>query len=48
MSTLKIAVQKKGRLNEDSLKLLKACGLSINNGKDQLKVTVGNFPMEIL
>lgn len=48
MSTLKIAVQKKGRLNEDSLKLLKSCGLSINNGKDQLKVTVGNFPMEIL
>lgn len=48
MSTLKIAIQKKGRLNEDSLKLLKACGLSINNGKDQLKVSVGNFPMEIL
>lgn len=48
MSTLKIAVQKKGRLNEDSLRLLKASGLSINNGKDQLKVSVGNFPMEIL
>jgi ATP phosphoribosyltransferase len=48
MSKLKIAVQKKGRLNEESLKLLKACGLSIENGKDQLKVTVGNFPMEIL
>lgn len=48
MSKLKIAVQKKGRLNEESIKLLKACGLSIENGKDQLKVTVGNFPMEIL
>ena len=48
MSTLKIAVQKSGRLNEDSLKLLKDCGIGINNGKDQLKVTVANFPLEIL
>lgn len=48
MSKLKIAVQKKGRLNEDSLKLLKSCGISFNNGKDQLKVEVDNFPMEIL
>jgi len=48
MSTLKIAVQKNGRLNQDSLKLLKDCGIDINNGKDQLKVTVANFPLEIL
>jgi ATP phosphoribosyltransferase len=48
MSKLKIAVQKSGRLNEDSLKLLKNCGISFNNGKDQLKVTVDNFPLEIL
>ena len=48
MSKLKIAVQKSGRLNEDSLKLLKDCGIAFNNGKDQLKVTVDNFPMEIL
>ena len=48
MSKLKIAIQKKGRLNDDSLKLLKDCGLSINNGKDQLKVTVENFPVELL
>lgn len=48
MSKLKIAVQKSGRLNEDSLKLLKACGIDISNGTDQLKVVVGNFPMEIL
>jgi ATP phosphoribosyltransferase len=48
MSKLKIAVQKSGRLNEDSLKLLKDCGIAINNGKDQLKVVVDNFPMEIL
>ena len=48
MSNLKIAIQKDGRLNEDSLKLLKSCGISINNGKDQLKVSVANFPIEIL
>jgi ATP phosphoribosyltransferase len=48
MSKLKIAIQKSGRLNEDSLQLLKDCGIDINNGKDQLKVVVENFPMEIL
>jgi len=48
MSKLKIAIQKSGRLNEDSLKLLKNCGIGINNGKDQLKVIVDNFPLEIL
>lgn len=48
MSTLKIAVQKSGRLSEDSLKLLTDCGIAINNGKDQLKVVVDNFPLEIL
>jgi ATP phosphoribosyltransferase len=48
MSKLKIAIQKSGRLNADSLKLLKDCGIRINNGKDQLKVVVDNFPLEIL
>lgn len=48
MSKLKIAIQKSGRLHEDSLKLLSDCGIAINNGKDQLKVVVANFPMEIL
>ena len=48
MSKLKIAIQKSGRLNQDSLKLLKDCGISIDNGKDQLKVTAPNFPLEIL
>jgi ATP phosphoribosyltransferase len=37
MSTLKIAIQKSGRLNEDSIQILKDCGISINNGIDQLK-----------
>ncbi len=48
MSKLKIAIQKSGRLHEDSLKLLKDCGISINNGKDQLRVSVSNFPVELL
>jgi ATP phosphoribosyltransferase len=48
MSKLKIAIQKSGRLHQDSLKLLKDCGISVNNGKDQLKVAVPNFPLEIL
>jgi len=48
MSKLKIAVQKSGRLNEDSLKLLKDCGISINNGKGQLKAESSNFPLEVL
>lgn len=43
-----MAIQKSGRLNEDSLKLLKSCGISIDNGKDQLKITVANFPIELL
>jgi ATP phosphoribosyltransferase len=47
MSKLKIAIQKSGRLNEDSLKLLKNSGIAINNGKDQLKMIVDNFPLEI-
>ena len=44
---LKIAVQKSGRLNQDSLKLLKDCGISIDNGRDQLKAEAKNFPVEI-
>jgi len=44
---LKIAIQKSGRLNEDSLKILKDCGISIDNGKDQLKASARNFPMEV-
>ena len=44
---LKIAVQKSGRLFEDSLKILKDCGISVNNGKDQLRVSANNFPLEI-
>ena len=48
MEKIKIAVQKSGRLNQDSLKLLKDCGISIENGKDQLKADARNFPLEVL
>lgn len=48
MTNLKIAIQKSGRLNEDSLTLLKECGISINNGKDQLMAQASNFPLEVL
>lgn len=47
MSKLKIAVQKSGRLNEDSMRLLKDIGISIDNGKDQLKASANNFPLEV-
>lgn len=45
---LRIAIQKSGRLQEDSLKLLKEAGLHFNNGKDQLKTQSDNFPVELL
>jgi len=50
MSTtrLKIAVQKSGRLLEDSLALLKECGIRIDNGKGQLKASASNFPIDVL
>lgn len=47
MTKIRIAVQKSGRLNEDSLRILKDCGISIDNGKDQLKATARNFPLEV-
>ena len=48
MINLKIAIQKSGRLNEDSLTLLKECGISINNGKDQLMAQASNFRLDVL
>lgn len=45
---LRIAIQKSGRLNEDSLKILKDAGISIDNGKEQLKAVSRNFPLEVL
>ncbi len=47
MSNLKIAVQKSGRLHDDSMKILKDVGIAIDNGRDQLKASAGNFPLEV-
>lgn len=43
---LKIAIQKSGRLYEQSVQLLKECGIELNNGNRQLKVKAFNFPAE--
>lgn len=48
MKTLKIAIQKSGRLNEKSVEILKNCGLAFENYKSSLISTVTNFPLEIL
>ncbi len=47
MKKLKIAIQKSGRLNKDSLDLLSKCGIKIDNYKDQLKAFSRNFPVEV-
>ena len=46
--TLKIAIQKSGRLSEKSKSLLEECGISIKNGKNKLIAPAVNFPAEIL
>lgn len=48
LKTLKIAIQKSGRLNEKSVELLKNCGLNFDNYKSSLISPVSNFPLEIL
>ncbi len=48
MSVLKIAIQKKGRLSENSEKLLEECGIKFSNGLSVLKTTAQNFPVELL
>lgn len=45
---LKIAIQKSGRLFEESLKLLKECGIEFNNGVNKLRSEALNFPLEVL
>lgn len=48
MKTLKIAIQKSGRLNEKSVEILKNSGLDFENYKSSLISPVRNFPLEIL
>lgn len=45
---LKIAIQKNGRLHEETVELLSECGVKFNNGRDQLKVESHSFPAELL
>ena len=45
---LRLAVQKSGRLSEDSMNLLKECGIKVENGMNKLKAEASNFPMEVL
>jgi len=46
-TVLKLAVQKSGRLHDDSMKLLKECGIDISNGVNKLKSEASNFPLEV-
>jgi ATP phosphoribosyltransferase len=46
-SRLKLAIQKSGRLHDDSVKLLKECGIDISNGVNKLKADASNFPLEV-
>ena len=45
---IRIAVQKSGRLSDDSLSLIKECGIKFYNGTGKLKSTSTNFPIEFL
>ncbi|MDZ4679189.1 MAG: ATP phosphoribosyltransferase [Saprospiraceae bacterium] len=45
---LKIAIQKSGRLQEESLRLLRECGIRVDDGKDQLRAQARNFPLDLL
>ena len=44
---IKIAIQKSGRLNEESLRLIRDCGINFEIYRDQLKVISKNYPIEI-
>ena len=45
---LRIAIQSKGRLNEDSMALLSESGIKLSSGKRTLLVQSPNFPIEVL
>ncbi|MBX2840910.1 MAG: ATP phosphoribosyltransferase [Flammeovirgaceae bacterium] len=47
-STVRLAVQKSGRLSEGSMKLINSCGIHVSNGKGKLKAMASNFPIEFL
>src|SRR6267378_3356285 len=45
---LKIAIQKSGRLYDDSIKILKESGIDLSNGVNKLRSEAFNFPLEVL
>ncbi|MCB8994936.1 MAG: ATP phosphoribosyltransferase [Bacteroidales bacterium] len=48
MEKIKVAIQKSGRLSEQSIGLLKEAGISLTNGERRLVSLASNFPLEIL
>lgn len=48
MKKLRIAIQKSGRLSENSRNLLEECGIKFPNGAGVLKTSARNFPVDIL
>nr|MBD3623496.1 ATP phosphoribosyltransferase [Sunxiuqinia sp.] len=48
MTQLRIAIQTKGRLNEDSMQLMEEAGIKINLGKRKLLAAAKNFPLGVL
>jgi ATP phosphoribosyltransferase len=44
---LRIAIQKSGRLYDDSIRMLRECGIELNNGLQRLKAEAYNFPLEV-
>jgi ATP phosphoribosyltransferase len=48
MKTLRVAIQKSGRLSERSLSLLNEAGISLNNGSRKLRSLAGTFPLEVI
>jgi ATP phosphoribosyltransferase len=48
MEKIKIAIQKSGRLYDDSIQLLSKCGINIKAASGKLKAEASNFPIEVL
>lgn len=44
---IKLAIQKSGRLHEDSIKLLNDCGIAVKGGGNHLRTVAENFPLEV-
>lgn len=48
MTTLRLAIQKSGRLSEKSLAIIRECGINFRNSSKKLVAKCDNFPLEIL